>query len=135
MNNIEIVEKWFEYLEKLDAEKICSLYNSDYMKFEWPFAPTNFPKVLEGNSQQMLTSVGGMFLGFKSLKAASKNIMKLEDPNTVLVIWNGDAEIVTGATYKNSYINLFKVKDGKIYEIVEYYNPLVILETFMGQKF
>jgi ketosteroid isomerase-like protein len=83
----------------------------------------------------MITSVGGMFLGFKSLKVASKNIIKLEDSNTVLVIWNGDAEIVTGASYKNSYVNLFKLKDGKIYEIVEYYNPLVILETFLGQKF
>jgi ketosteroid isomerase-like protein len=132
--NYQIVELWYEHLQNLDAESICKLYDENQMKFEWPYAPNNFPKVLEGNYDIMLASVRGMFQGFKSLKVIEKKVMQLESPNTILVEWKGDAVIITGKAYKNTYVNLFKFENGKINEIIEYYNPLVIIETFLDKK-
>lgn len=126
--NISLIEKWFEYLQSLDSEKICSLYNKEHMKFEWPYAPSNFPKILEGDYQTMNTLVKSIFLGFKSIKVIRKNVIETKDENVLLVIWDGDAELVNGVSYKNSYVNIFKISNNEIYEIVEYYNPLVILD-------
>lgn len=133
-SNIERINTWLSLMEKLDSEGLCDMYDPEQMVFIWPYAPEILGmNELRGNSELMRKTVKLILAGFKTFKVVEKTIINTEDPNIFVVIWKGESEWTSNQKYCNSYINLFKFRDGKIYEIVEYYNPLTILEA-MGKK-
>lgn len=132
--NIGRINDWFSQMEKLDWEGLCDMYDSKQMIFTWPYAPEILGmNELRGDREYMRKTVNAILSGFKSFRVTEKNIINTEDPNVFVVIWKGESELITNKSYHNSYINLFKFREEKLYEIIEYYNPLVVLDA-MGKK-
>lgn len=70
---------------------------------------------------------------FKSMKFFDRTIRETSEPGQFVATWKGEIELASGGRYDNTYIGLFQVRDGKIVQFTEYFNPLVLQESF-GQQ-
>jgi ketosteroid isomerase-like protein len=55
-------------------------------------------------------------------------ILRTEDPELLVTTARSDVMLTNGQPYANNYIMLTRIRDGKIVEHVEYFNPLPIIE-------
>lgn len=63
------------------------------------------------------------------------DIQPLQAPGRYVATYQGNSRLLlTGLPYRNRYISLFTVRDGRILNITEHFNPYVLL-TSMGWTF
>ena len=55
-------------------------------------------------------------------------IRRTEDPELLVTTARSDALLVSGRKYANNYIMLTRIRDGKVVEHSEYFNPLHVIE-------
>jgi ketosteroid isomerase-like protein len=54
----------------------------------------------------------------------------MADPERFVVRYTGEIGLKAGGRYDNTYVGLFTVRDGRIDEFVEFFDPIVPQETF-----
>jgi uncharacterized protein len=57
------------------------------------------------------------------------------EDDRVIVKWEGNCTLITGAQYNNQYIHVFFLRDGKIYKLNEYFDTKLtddVLGPLMG---
>lgn len=127
-DNKHIAKSMLRFLEEKDIPSWHKLWNEDAVQ-EMPFAPKGFPTRLEGK-QALLNQYKDLPNNFVSMKFPIESIMTMEDPNIVVFEYRGVIELKTGGTYNNRYIGMLKIKNGKISLFKEYFDPVILNESF-----
>ena len=130
-----VVERFFTTLEAKDLPAFRALWAADGVQ-RMPFAPAGFPTDLVGR-QAIARQYGGLPTAFRSMRFP-RRLASLADPERVLVEYTGEIARADGGRYDNRYIGVFTVRDGRITEFVEYFDPIVLQRAFgstLGQTF
>lgn len=125
--NTQTVDAFFVALETENFENLRNIFTTDAKQLN-PYVPEGFPKEYVG-SEGIYKQYSGLPKLFSGMRFPRK-IMATEDPNVFFVTFKGEIDIREGGTYQNDYIGIFKLRDGKIYEYTEYFNPIVMAKAF-----
>lgn len=126
-NNKELIDSFFRAIENQQFEVIKEVFDENGRQLI-PYAPDGFPKALNG-AEAVYNQFSGLTAYFGQMKFP-RQIFATEDPDFFFVKFMGDIEIKTGGKYENDYLGTFRLKDGKIIEYAEYFNPIVMAKAF-----
>ena len=128
------VKTFFDALMEQDIERVMDTW-ADESVIELPLAPEGFPFRLDGKKNVKL-----LFEAFTRKEFVARvrfrdfTFHEMLDPQCAVVEFRGDNELANGATYKNTYCGIFRVKDGEITRYVEYANPVIVERSFGGGR-
>jgi uncharacterized protein len=103
-----------------------SIYADDVV-VDLPYAPQHHTGKLDGKAHvlRFLTNIGVYFEG---VQIGEPTIYVTSDPNVIIAEYTGaSTSKETGLPYRQNYVSIVTVKDGKISHIREYYNPIKVL--------
>ena len=128
--NVETVKTFLRLLEEEKIGDYLELY-ADNGKQVNPYGSGIVPPEVSGKAalREFWEPVPGRFDG---MEFPIKAIHPMQDPNKVLVHFDGRIKLKGDAGfYNNEYFALFTFnEDGKILEYVEIFNPLTIVRAF-----
>lgn len=127
-DNRRVVEMFFDRLEAFDIEGFSKLFAPDGRQV-MPYSPAGFPSRLEGR-QAIYNQCAGMPENFRSMRFVDRTIRETSEPGQFVATWRGEIELASGGRYDNTYIGLFQVRDGKLVQFTEYFNPIVLQQAF-----
>ena len=137
MNAKEIVSRFLEALAKQDVQGIADVL-AENIVFEMPFALPGLPDRVEGKStvveflEQFLGKEHGIFSGWD---LRNIRIYPGGDPDLFVTEYDGQGVVAqNGHQYRQKYITLFRVSDGRISQWREYLNPLPLQEALASIK-
>lgn len=125
--NRQVVNRFYEAVEAQKFAVIREVFSPDAQQLI-PYAPPGFPKRLEG-AEAIFQQFSGLTAYFGQMRFP-RQIFVTEDPDFLFVKFQGNMEVKSGGKYENEYVGTFRLKDGKIVEYVEYFNPLVMAKAF-----
>jgi ketosteroid isomerase-like protein len=124
----EVVREFFAALETMDIERFLKVWDERGVQI-MPFAPAGFPQRLEGRAA-IRQQYEGLPKNFTSMKfPICKSIAPTIRPSCGRP-GAARSDQATGKPYNNRYAGLFKLRDGRVIEFHEYFNPLILLEAF-----
>jgi ketosteroid isomerase-like protein len=109
-----------------------SRYMGEDFVFELPYGPAFLPRRFDGlatwNEMQ-----GAMFALFEQFTETLDTVYETRDPATVIAEYHSDAIVKgSGAAYRNEYIGVFRIRDGRIVFWREYHNPEAVAKALGG---
>jgi ketosteroid isomerase-like protein len=119
--NLQILQAYFRYQAEKNLDAWFELWSADGV-FVIPYAPEGFPDRIAGRSQ-LEPLYRKLFEGYGELRYHDLYIRPLLDPNSFVATWVTDVELLAGGRYVNKLIALFELREGKIVEYVEYFDP------------
>lgn len=133
-NNIKIVQQFFTALNAWDIDTIQTLTTDDIL-LEVPFKPIGFERATKGQPKylELLKQASTVMID------GSENLHEFEldtfasDPNRVIATYKSDMKMRSGAQYRNEYVSMFRLRDGKICHFVEYLDS-ILLHLALGGK-
>lgn len=130
--NRETVRAFFRQLEAMDTgERFVALFTED-AKQVMPFAPEGFPRLLDGR-EAIRTQYSGLPSAYTHMRFPDLAIRDMASSNEFFVTYRGDIGLKSGGRYDNDYVAYFLVRDGRIAELREFFNPIVLQQAF-GQR-
>ena len=127
MNGKEIVSKFLEAEARQDVEGMADVLAEDIV-FEMPFALPGLPDRVEGKRtvvdflERFLGKGRGMFTGWD---LHNIRIYPSGDPELFFTELDGQGVVAqSGYQYRQKYIILFRISEGRISHWREYLNPL-----------
>lgn len=119
----EILTLFIQNLGNLALEDVEAMLHDDCV-FETPYSGA--VRRVKGKKAVMdyLSTVMVSFI--KHLDFTVTAVYPCVDPDTVVMEYESHGEMRSGGPYGNQYINVTRLKDGKIILFREYYNPQVI---------
>jgi ketosteroid isomerase-like protein len=127
--NRAAVRAFFATLEALGSgEQVAALFADDGRQV-MPFAPAGFPTRLEGRAA-IARQYGGLPAAYAHMRFPGLTIRDLASPEEFFVTYRGDIALRAGGKYDNDYAGWFRVRDGRIAEFHEYFNPVVLQRAF-----
>lgn len=125
--NRQVVEEFFAALEAMDVPRFLEVWAEDGVQ-EMPFSPPGFPRRLEGRE-----AIGNQYRSlpenYRGMRFP-REILAMEDPARFVVRYTGSIELKAGGRYDNRYVGLFTLRDGKVVEFVEYFDPIILRDAF-----
>lgn len=100
---------------------------ADDVVIRLPYAPPGVESELRGFEHAQET-LGHHWKTKKSFAWRDVVIRKTEDPELMVTTARSEVVLMNGQPYANDYIMLTRIRNGKIVEHVEYFNPLPIIE-------
>ncbi len=126
--NVAAIEAFFSGLEERDLNKVLSSLD-DRVVQEMPFAPSNFPKTLNGITA-METQYSGVM---EYTQKYEREYFGTSNPNVILAKFEGTITTGEGKPYNNSYVGIYTLNEsGKIEKFVEQFNPNILLNGWPG---
>ena len=132
MNGKEIVSKFLAAEAKQDVQGMADVL-ADEIVFEMPFALPGLPDRVEGKGtvveflERFLGKERGFFTGWD---LHNIRIYPGGDPELVFAELDGQGVVAqSGHQYRQKYIILFRVSDGRISRWREYLNPIRLQEA------
>ena len=126
--NIVPIESFFRGLENRNLEDVLAPLAENVVQ-EMPFAPSSFPKTLNG-IEAMRNQYSGVM---EYSQTYERSYFGTTDPNVVLVKFSGTITTGEGKPYNNSYVGIYTIsEDGKIERFVEQFNPNILLNGWPG---
>lgn len=125
--NRQLAERFFVILETYDFEGLLEIFAPDSVKL-MPYAPAGVGDTVNG-AQAIYEQFSDMPRLFTSAKFP-RRIYTTEDPNLLFVTCTGDLDLKDGSKYENDYVFIFKLTGGKITELSEFYNPILMAKAF-----
>ena len=122
-----VVREFFTALASQNEEALTDLLAED-ITFTQPYAlkPTRFV-----GREATMSFFNRIIATFEPIRFGEINIIPTADGQTFTLQFEGDFTIAeTGEPYQNTYVSVVKIVDGRITNIVEYFNPLVLIEAF-----
>lgn len=102
----------------------------DNIVMRFPFSPEGFPNFCEGK-EQCLAMTTGIFSAIKSFEWIDLTAYATDEPGVVFLTARSKVETKGGKPYANQYCFKIVVKNGKILEHNEFFNPAPIIKAFM----
>ena len=126
-----IVQQWFDLIANGEAERAFALFSDDVVYD------------LKGT-----TPVSGRYRGLKSIvedfftpwrKQIDGDIVitvdeLIGDGERVVALGRGKAKTIHGTPYDNDYAFVFRLRDGKITEVIEYLDTAMVETAAYGKK-
>lgn len=134
--NRAVARAFFARLEAFDIEGFAALFAPEGAQI-MPFSPEGFPRRLVGR-EAIFNQYRGMPQNFTSMRFPDLVIHDLVDPARFFATYRGEISLRAGGHYNNTYAGLFLVRDGKIVEFQEYFDPIVLQRAFgveLGSSF
>ena len=128
---INLIREWLDVVSSGPAEAWPS-YATDDAVIRLPFAPPGVAKELRGRIQA-IEALSGLWQAKKSFAWHDVVIRRTDDPELFVTTARSEAVLVSGQNYANTYVILTRLRDGKVAEHVEYFNPLPVIEVFGPQ--
>jgi ketosteroid isomerase-like protein len=132
MNGKEIVSRFLDAEARQDVKGMADVLAEDIV-FEMPFALPGLPDRVEGKGtvveflEQFLGKERGMFTGWDVYNI---RIYPGGDPSLFFAELDGQGVVAqSGYQYRQKYIILFRVSDGRISHWREYLNPIRLQEA------
>jgi ketosteroid isomerase-like protein len=130
--NRETVRAFFRQLEAMDTgERFLALFTED-AKQVMPFSPEGFPRLLDGR-EAIRNQYSGLPSAYTHMRFLDLTIRDMASPNEFFVTYRGDIGLKSGGRYENDYAGHFVLRDGRISEFREFFNPIVLQQAFGRQ--
>jgi ketosteroid isomerase-like protein len=130
--NREAVRSFFRQLEAMETgHAFVALFTEDARQL-MPFAPQGFPTVLDGR-EAIRKQYAGLPAAYTHMRFPGLVIRDMASPNEFFATYRGDIGLNSGGRYTNDYAGYFVVRDGRIAEFHEFFNPIVLQEAFGGR--
>ena len=100
---------------------------ADDVVIRLPFAPPGVADELRG-FDHAIEALGAVWKMKQHFSWHDVVIRNTDDPELVVTTARSEALMVSGRRYANRYIMLTRVRDGKVAEHTEYFNPLPVME-------
>lgn len=125
-----VVAAFFDRLARRDMEAFFDLWDEDGV-FAMPFTAPGLEPLHPG-----LTAVRRFFTTFRNSLAVVRFVITSATPfggdAGFVVEGRGECETAAGEAYRNQYVWVIQLRNGKLTLFREYSNPLVIIDTFGG---
>ncbi len=129
-NPRKIVERLLSMFLSKDLNGSQDLIAMDAV-YELPFSPLKSNKLIKGR-ENILAYLAGVAKKQAPLKLAgykSMTIYDTNDPEVIIAEFDICGEVIaTGLPYQLSYVDIFKVHNGQIVNLRDYWNPLATPE-------
>ncbi len=127
----QVITSYLEAVAALDVERVAPLFHEDG-RVVLPYAPDGIPPVLEGRE-----AIDGFYSALPQMIGALNfddyRIRATEEPGEYVAEYTSDATMRgTGETYRNTYITTVRVRDGRISELTEYFDPIRLVVAMGG---
>ena len=123
---VSVVRRYLEGLRRMDPEAMFAEVAEDLV-LELPLAPEGMPKRVEGKAA-FVEFFGGVAGGlWKEISFPTLDVRGEADPERVIAEYTSVGTFANGKPYANTYVNLCRVRDGKIVETAEFFDPLALL--------
>ena len=126
--NVRVISDWLDALMSLDPRRLRACWADD-ATIDFVYTPDGFPSHF--STSQQIDDLAEMFCGaVKRLAFHDVRVEPLLEGDRVLVEFKGDGQLHNGNPYRNTYIGVFEVRDGKIQRHREFFDPNVVAEAF-----
>lgn len=102
---------------------------ADNVVIRLPFAPPGVENEIRG-IDKAIASLAMVWSSKLRFDWHDVVIRRTEDPELLLTTARSEVDLVSGRHYANSYVMLTRIRDGKIVEHAEYFNPLPVIEAY-----
>jgi ketosteroid isomerase-like protein len=125
VTNAELLRRVFDAFGAADVAALDDLYTDDYV-LELPYAKPE-PVRVAGRSavQEYLTRAFAVF----RFELAITAVHELVDGDLVAEYVSEGAVVPTGKRYANTYVGLWRFRDGRVSSTKEWYDPIVSAEA------
>lgn len=121
-------ERSHQHVQSYDLERFADMFAIDGV-LELPFAPAGVPRRLDGREaiRRFLAPAGraAREAGRRIVGYSSVVLHQSTDPEVVVAEFDLDGVTATGETYRLSYIQVVRVRDGRIVHMRDYMDPRV----------
>jgi len=131
-SNREVVGALFDRLIALDVDGFLELFAPDGQQL-LPFAPAGFPDGFRG-IDELSAAYRQLFRDYREVRFPELTFAAMADPERFLATYTTEIRFDGGRRYGNRYIATFVVKDGRIREWTEYFDPIT-LQSQLGNPF
>jgi uncharacterized protein len=125
---IDLIREWLDIVSSGPAEAWSTHATPDVV-IRLPFAPPGVVKELRGRAEA-IAALGAVWKAKESFAWHDVVIRRTEDPELFVTTARSEAVLRSGQHYANSYVILTRMRDRKVAEHVEYFNPLPVIEVF-----
>jgi ketosteroid isomerase-like protein len=122
-----LLHQYFVRQNAMDLDGWLELLTDD-VKVLIPFAPADFPHVLEGK-HAVADVYRDLFAGYAALQVDVHEVQPAIDSSFATVRWHTHADLNAGGAYDNDLIGTFRFRDGQISEVAEYFNTIKFLDV------
>ena len=123
--NMEVLKTAISSIGTENSEVFSNLYTEDWV-LELPYSEP--PKVLTGINE-ILTYLKPQ-MGKLEFTLTLTEIFECLDPNLLIAEYVSEGRsTITNKPYQNTYIGLWRFREGKICGVKEYLNPLIATEA------
>jgi ketosteroid isomerase-like protein len=124
----QLIREWLDVVSSGPAEA-WPTYAADDVVIRLPFAPPGVANELRGRTFA-IEALGGLWKAKRSFAWLDVVIRGTDDPELFVTTARSEAVLMSGRHYANSYVILTRLRNHKVVEHVEYFNPLPVIETF-----
>lgn len=129
VNRVEIVQQFIQAVEAKDVNTINQLLE-DNVVLEQPYSPRQPGGTRFEGRQAVNAFLDRIFGQFSQVRFVDAMYRQSESDNTVIFEARGDFQAAADQSpYRNQYVGIFEVVDGRVVSIREYFNPLLLPET------
>ena len=123
---IGLIRRWLEILAAGTIGAWSEVVAAEAL-FRFPYAPSGMdPRSVD----EARAAIGAFWTNIQSFEWNDVVIRGTEDPQLFLTIARSEALTASGSRYANDYVMLTRIRNGRIVEHVEYFNPLVVQQLF-----
>ena len=126
----DVAHRFLRALEAMDITAALACF-ADHGIQEMPFAPPGFPSRLNGIAE-LRRQYSGLPDAYTSMSFQVHSEHTLTDPTWALLEYHGSITKRDGDRYDNDYAGVFHVIDHHIVLFREYFNPLILQQSFAG---
>jgi uncharacterized protein len=125
--NEKLLREVFDAIGEADVARLGELYTDDYV-LELPYAKPDAVRV-EGLAAT-LPYLEAAFKVFRFTLTIT-NVLEVASGDTIVAEYTSEGTVIpNGKRYANTYIGVWKFRDGKVASTREYYDPVVSADAY-----
>jgi ketosteroid isomerase-like protein len=126
--NIKLIRTFLDLLEEKDLSAWIDLWDEDGRQLN-PYAPKGFPRILSGKNA-IFHHWSRVPNAYGKISFTEREIYPTLDPDVIYAEFRGKIEVLeNNKNYENSYCCRFTFSKGKLLNYVEYFDPIILLES------
>jgi uncharacterized protein len=120
--NLRVVQDFFRLMHEKNIEGWGALWDRR-ARITVPYPPAGFPAVIEG-AEQIVRGFRNLFAHFGTYDYDIRALYPTLDPDAIIAEWDVAATLpARHETYRGNNITVFRLRDGKIAEYHDYFDP------------
>jgi ketosteroid isomerase-like protein len=124
----QFAERWLQVLSGSEFDAWPELVAED-VAMRFPFAPPGIPTECRGRAV-CLEIIRAFFAGIERFAWRDVSVHAAREPDLVFVTARSEATLHNGRAYANEYCLVIRLREGRLSEYREYFNPLPAIAAF-----